>query len=95
MSRQHPTPARTDPSPELADHSPATIVAFAALAPLAVLALSAPLAAVAVVATLAVAWALGRSLAPRVSALADGRGTSLPVPGLGLRLRLEFGVAEK
>jgi hypothetical protein len=72
-----------------------TIVAFALLAPLTVLALSYPLVAVSTVVGLAALAAVGRRVAPRVVALGDGRRTSVPLPGLDLRLGVELRTAEE
>ncbi|MFC5970306.1 hypothetical protein ACFPYI_03090 [Halomarina salina] len=66
---------------------------FALLPPLVVLALSYPLAASLTVALLVPTVLLARRGAPRVAALVEGRRTSLPLPGLGLRL--ELGLADE
>lgn len=93
MSRQHPDPARTASRRLHGPHSPLTIAAVALLPPLLVVVLSYPLTAMAALLAPLVATAVARWLVPRVTARAEGRRTSLPLPGLGLRL--ELGLADE
>ena len=95
MSRQHPAPARTAYRPPLHSHSLVVTAAFALVPPVVVFALSYPLTAVTAALGLVAVVALARRVAPRVVALVEGRRTSVPVPGLGLRLRVELGLAEE
>lgn len=95
MSRQHPYPARTASKPPTHPHSLAATAAFALVPPLVVVALSHPLAVAAVALGLGAAATLARRVATRVAALAAGRRTSVLVPGLGLRLRVELGLADE
>ena len=95
MSRQHPYPVRTASRPPAQSHSLAVTAAFALVPPLVVFALSYPPTAATAALGLVAVVALTRRVAPRVVALVEGRRTSVPVPGLGLRLRVELGFAEE